>query len=350
MQSYNLSKKIIKYIIPLIAVLIFSIIVSASVGSANLSIKETVVIITSYIPGLNHFVDNEIINPQNAKIISQIRIPRILLSVFVGIALASAGVIFQGIFRNPMADPYIIGVSAGASLGATLGIILVWQIRLLSFSAASIFAFGGAVGVTFIVYNISRIRNKISVVTLLLAGVALSALISSINSFILIFRTHDLAKVIFWLMGGFTSASWQQFYMITPIIVLLIIVSSFFMKDLNLISLGDERASQMGVQTDSIKKLLLILASLIAAAAVSVSGVIGFVGLITPHIIRLIVGPDHKTLFPTTAVAGGIVLLFSDTIARTVLAPREIPVGIVTSIIGVPFFIYLLLKSKKQIF
>jgi len=350
MQGYSSAKKIAKYIIPLLAILIISIIVSASVGSANLSLKETAVTIASYIPGVACLVRDADINPQSAKIISQIRIPRILLAVFVGIALAGAGVIFQGIFRNPMADPYIIGVSAGASLGATLGMIMVLQIRFLSFSMSGIFAFAGAVGVTFIVYNISRIRSKISVVTLLLAGVALSALISSINSFILIFRTQDLAKVIFWLMGGFTSASWQQFFMISPVIILLLAASSFFMKDLNLISLSDERASQMGVETDRVKKVLLILASLMAAAAVSVSGIIGFVGLITPHIMRLLVGPDHKSLFPTAAVAGGIVLLFSDTIARTVLAPREIPVGIITSIIGVPFFIYLLLRSKKEIF
>ena len=267
----------------------------------------------------------------------------------MGIALACAGVIYQGIFRNPMADPYIIGVSAGASLGATIGLILVSGIKLLSLSTASLLAFAGAIGVTFLVYNISRIRSRISVVTLLLAGVAISALINSINSFILIFRSQDLAKVIFWLMGGLTSASWQQFFIIAPVIVVLLIISSFFMNDLNLISLSDERASQLGVDTEKVKKILLVLASLIAAAAVSVSGIIGFVGLVTPHIMRLISGPDHKSLFPASAVMGGIILLFSDTIARTLLEPREIPVGIITSIIGVPFFIYLcLLRIKKR--
>ena len=345
-----MGKKISKYIIPLILILVVSIIISASVGSANLSLKETTVIIASFIPGINYFINDSDINPQSEKIIAQIRLPRILLAIFVGIELASAGVIFQGIFRNPMADPYIIGVSAGASLGETVGMIMISGIRFLSFSSASIFAFAGAIGVTFIVYNISRIRSKISVVTLLLAGVAISAFISSINSFILIFKTQDFAKVIFWLMGGLTSASWQQFFMISPVIVLLLVVSGFFMKDLNLISLSDDRASQMGVETERVKKVLLVLASLIAAAAVSVSGIIGFVGLITPHIMRLLIGPNHKNLFPASAVAGGIVLLFSDTIARTVLAPREIPVGIITSIIGVPFFIYLLLRSKKEIF
>ncbi|MBU4293702.1 MAG: iron chelate uptake ABC transporter family permease subunit, partial [Actinobacteria bacterium] len=259
-------------------------------------------------------------------------------------------VIFQGIFRNPMADPFIIGVSSGASLGATIGLLIMSGVKFLNLSAASILAFGGAIAVTFLVYNISRIKSKISVVTLLLSGVAISALISSINSFILIFRTSDLAKVIFWLMGGFTSSTWLQFFTIAPVILVLLVVSSFFMKDLNLISLSDERASQLGVETEKVKKILLVLASLIAAAAVSVSGIIGFVGLITPHIMRLIVGPDHKVLYPTSAIAGGIVLLFSDTIARTILSPREIPVGIITSIIGVPFFIYLLLRSKREIF
>ncbi len=344
------NRRVSKYIIPLAVILIIFIIIAASVGSAKVTIKETGLIIASFVPGINHFVDGDKLNQQNVKIISQIRLPRIFISVFVGIALACAGVIFQGIFRNPMADPYIIGVSAGASLGATAGIILVSGLKLLSISTASIFAFGGAIGVTFLVYNISKIRAKISVVTLLLAGVALSSLISAINSFILIFRSQDMAKVIFWLMGGLTSASWQQFYIIAPTITVLLIFVGFFLKDLNLISLGDERASQLGVETERVKKIMLVLASLIAAAAVSVSGIIGFVGLITPHIMRLAVGPDHKALYPASAIAGAIVLLFSDTLARTVLQPREIPVGIITSIIGVPFFIYLLLRSKKEVF
>lgn len=344
------SRHISKYIIPLVVILVIFIIIAASVGSAKVTIKETGLIIASFIPGINYLIDEASLNLQNVKIISQIRLPRILISVFVGIALACAGVIFQGIFRNPMADPYIIGVSAGASLGATVGLIIVSGVKLLSISSASIFAFAGAIGVTFLVYNISRIRAKISVVTLLLAGVALSSLISAINSFILIFRSQDMAKVIFWLMGGLTSASWQQFYIIAPVITVLLVFAGFFLKDLNLISLGDERASQLGVETEKVKKILLVLASLIAAAAVSVSGIIGFVGLITPHIMRLIVGPDHKALYPASAIAGAIVLLFSDTLARTVLQPREIPVGIITSIIGVPFFIYLLLRSKKEVF
>ena len=339
-----------KYIIPLVLILIAFIIIAASVGSANLSIKETTVIIASYIPGVSYFIDKADINPQSEKIITQIRLPRIFLAIFVGIALACAGVIYQGIFRNPLADPYVIGVSAGASLGATIGLIIISGIRLLSFSTASIFAFIGAIAVTFTIYNISRIRNKVSVVTLILAGVAISALISAINSFILIFRTEDLAKVIFWILGGLTSASWQQFFIIAPVVTVLLVICSFFMKDLNLISLSDERASQLGVDTERVKMVLLVLASLIAAAAVSVSGIIGFVGLITPHIMRLLVGPDNKKLLPSSAIAGGIVLLFSDTIARTVLAPREIPVGIITAIIGVPFFIYLLLRSKKEVF
>jgi len=349
-KQYLPKRKTYRYVIILLLVLIASVVVSASLGSADLSIKETSIIIASHIPGINHFIDNNGIDPLSDKIITQIRLPRIFLAVFAGIALACAGVIYQGIFRNPLADPYIIGVSAGASLGATIGLIFISGIRLLSLSSASILAFVGALGVTFLVYNIARIRSRISVVTLLLAGVAISALISSINSFILIFKTQDMAKVIFWLMGGLTSASWRQFYTVAPVVISVFAVSSFYMKDLNLISLSDQRASQLGVQTEKVKIILLVLASIIAASAVSVSGIIGFVGLITPHIMRLMVGPDHKALFPTSALAGGIVLLFSDTLARTVLEPREIPVGIITSIIGVPFFIYLLVRSKRKVF
>lgn len=344
------TKHVYRYIIFLLLILVCLILLSASLGSAKVPIKKTAIIIASYIPAVNYFIDKSNINPLDEKIITKIRLPRIFLSIAVGVALACAGVIYQGIFRNPLADPFIIGVSAGASIGATIGLLFITQIKFISLSAASIFAFIGAIGVTFTVYNISRIKNKISVVTLLLAGVALSALINSINSFILIFKTHDMAKVIFWLMGGLTSATWQQFFIVFPIVAIIFIFCSFFMRDLNIISLSDERASQLGVETEKVKLLLLVLASLIAASAVSVSGIIGFVGLITPHIMRIIVGPDHKVLFPTSALAGGIVLLFSDTLARLVLEPREIPVGIITSIIGVPFFIYLLVKSKRQVF
>lgn len=324
--------------------------VAASLGSASISLKDTAKIIGSYIPGIRNLIDASHISANEFAIISQIRLPRIIISVLAGIALASSGVIFQGIFRNPMADPYIIGVSAGASFGATIGLIFASGIRLASISLVSLFAFAGALGVTFLVYSISRTKGRVSVLTLLLAGVAISAMLSSINSFILMFQSQDLARVVFWLMGSFTAASWQQLAIIGPIIIVLFIVAAFFMTELNIISLGDQRATQLGVNTDQVKKILLVLASLIAAAAVSVSGIIGFVGLITPHILRLIVGPDHKILYPTSALAGGIVLLASDTLSRMVLVPREIPVGIITSIIGVPFFIYLLVRSKRQVF
>lgn len=343
-------KKAIKFSIVLIIILAALTVVAASMGSASISLGDTARIIGSYIPGISNLVDTSHISPTEFAIIAQIRLPRIFTAILVGIALASSGVIFQGIFRNPMADPYIIGVSAGASFGATVGLLFTTGIRLLNISTVSLFAFAGAVAVTLLVYNISRVRKRVSVLTLLLAGVALSALLSSINSFILLFQAHDMARVIFWLMGGLTASTWHQLAVVAPIILVLLGLAVFFMNELNLISLGDERATQLGVNTEQIKKFLLILASLIAAAAVSVSGLIGFVGLITPHILRLVVGPDHKVLYPTSAIAGGIVLLGSDTLARMVLMPREIPVGIVTSIIGVPFFLYLLIRSKRQVF
>jgi iron complex transport system permease protein len=343
-------RKTIKHTIILLIILIVLIIVAASIGAAKVSLKDTGLIIASFIPGVNYFINVEDLNPQEIVIISQIRLPRIFLSIFVGIALASAGVIFQGLFRNPMADPFVIGVSAGAAFGATIGLVFITGVGLLGISTITIFALLGALATTFLVYSISSARGKVSVTTLLLSGIALSAMLSAMTSFIMIFRTHDLAKIIFWIMGGLTAASWYKFNIIAPMVVVLIIISGFYMRDLNIISLGDERAAQLGVQTERVKKILLIMASLIAALAVSVSGIIGFVGLVTPHILRLIVGPDHKILYPTSAVAGGIVLLMSDTLARTILMPREIPVGIITSIVGVPFFLYLLVKSKKQVF
>jgi iron complex transport system permease protein len=339
-----------KYVIILLIILITLVVLSSAIGSANLSLKLTIKTLISVIPGIRNLINISSINPQDFKVIFDIRLPRILVSILVGIALSGSGVIFQGIFRNPMADPYIIGVSAGAAFGATIGLLFAGNIKIISLSATSIFAFLGAIGTTFLIYNISKIKGKISVLTLLLSGVALSSLLSSIISFIMIYRTHDLAKIYFWIMGGLANSSWTNFLIIMPVIIIIMIISAFFMRDLNVMSLGDERANQLGVQTEKIKQILLILASIMAAAAVSVSGIIGFIGLITPHIMRIIIGPDHKILYPAASISGGIVLLLSDTIARTILSPREIPVGIITSIIGVPFFIYLLIKSKRQVF
>jgi iron complex transport system permease protein len=342
--------KTVKYILILSVILVILIILSSAAGAANLSIVTTLKTLASAVPGIRNLINVSDISPQDFKVIFDIRLPRILMAVIVGIALSGSGVIFQGVFRNPMADPYIIGVSAGAAFGATIGLIFAGAVRFLSLSITSVFAFLGAIGVTFLVYNISKIKGKISVLTLLLSGVALSSLLSSVISFIMIYRTQDLAKVYFWIMGGLSNSSWINFLVVMPVIILTLLVSSFFMRDLNVMSLGDERANQLGVQTNKIKQILLVLASIMAAAAVSVSGIIGFIGLITPHIMRIIVGPDHKVLYPSSAVAGGIVLLLSDTLARTLLSPREIPVGIITSIIGVPFFIYLLIKTKRQVF
>lgn len=313
----------LKYLVILLIILGLIIIVAASTGAAKISLKDTGLIMASRIPGINRYINTDLIDYQDIVIISQIRLPRILLSIFVGMALAGAGVIFQGLFRNPMADPYVIGVSSGAALGATIGLVFVTGAGLLGVSAITVFALLGALGTTFLVYNISRIRGKVSVITLLLSGIALSAMLSAITYFIMILRTQDMAKIVFWVMGGFTSATWSNFNILAPIVTVLIIISGFFMRDLNIISLGDERAVQLGVQTDRVKKILLILASLIAAVAVSVSGIIGFVGLITPHILRLLVGPDHKILYPTSVIAGGIFMLMSDTLARTVLMPGK---------------------------
>jgi len=343
-------KGTIKYIFLLMTVLVLLIIISASIGAAKVTLKDTGLIMLSFIPGVRNLISTDAIAHEDIVIISQIRLPRIILSIFVGMALASSGVIFQGLFRNPMADPYVIGVSAGAAFGATIGLFFVNAPGLSGISATAFFALAGSIGTTFLVYNIARIRGKVSVITLLLSGIALSAMLSAMTYLIMIFKVQDMAKIVFWIMGGLTSASWNNFFVLAPVVTVLVIFSGFFSRDLNILSLGDERAMQLGVQAEKVKKILLVMASLIAAMAVSMSGIIGFIGLVTPHILRLIVGPDHKVLYPASAIAGGIILLLSDTLARTILMPREIPVGIITSIIGVPFFLYLLVKSRKYVF
>ncbi len=343
-------KGTIKYIFLLMVVLVLLIIISASIGAAKVTLKDTSLIMLSFIPGVRNLISTDAIAHEDIVIISQIRLPRIILSIFVGMALASSGVIFQGLFRNPMADPYVIGVSAGAAFGATIGLVFVNAPGLSGISATAFFALAGSIGTTFLVYNIARIRGKVSVITLLLSGIALSAMLSAMTYLIMIFKVQDMAKIVFWVMGGLTSASWNNFFVLAPVVTILVIFSGFFSRDLNILSLGEERAMQLGLQAEKVKKILLVMASLIAAMAVSMSGIIGFIGLVTPHILRLIVGPDHKVLYPASAIAGGIVLLLSDTLARTILMPREIPVGIITSIIGVPFFLYLLVKSRKYVF
>ncbi|SKC38270.1 FecCD family ABC transporter permease [Maledivibacter halophilus] len=334
--------------IVMLIILCFFIIFVSTLGVARIPLKESMKIILNNIPFIKNKISLEGISSSHVVIINKIRFPRIILSALIGMALAGSGVIFQGIFKNPMAEPYVLGISSGAAFGATLAIVLGIQSTILGMGAISIMAFLGAVTTTFIVYNVARIGNKTPVVTLLLAGIALSFLLSSLISLFMTFNREQVEKIVFWTMGSVSSASWKHVIISSPIILLGSIVFIIFSRDLNVMLLGEDSAKNLGVEVEKLKKILLIIASIVTASAVAVSGIIGFVGLVIPHIVRLIVGPDHRVLIPFTLISGALFMIITDTLARVLIPPVEIPVGVITSLFGAPFFIYLLCKNKKK--
>lgn len=281
-------------------------------------------------------------------VIINIRLPRILLAAIVGASLAVAGATMQGLFRNPMASPSVLGISSGAAFGAALAIVLgvSWTSGALAIPAmAFVFAF-----ITlFLVYAVSRSRSGyVPVETLLLAGIAIGSLFSALVSGMLYFAGEQLSGIVFWMMGGLNNAKWDQVLISIAPMVLGSAVIMALSRDLNAMMVGEEQAGNLGINVNQVCLVLLLAASLVTAMAVSVSGVIGFVGLIIPHVVRILVGPDHRILLPASVVSGALFLIWTDTLARTVIAPAELPVGIITSLLGAPFFIYLLMSRKKS--
>ncbi len=288
--------------------------------------------------------------PETLKmIITEIRLPRIVLSLLVGSGLAIAGVLFQGIIRNPMVDPYIVGISAGAGTGVTITIVMGINLSILGFDTMPLMAFMGALITVYVVYQLAKVQNKIPVMTFLLAGVAMGFVLNAIMSFLMVLGTNDLHKIIYWLMGSLANSGWHEVKIMLPYYLIGLIPVLFFLKDLNIILLGEENARYLGVDVEKVKKILIVCATLLTAAVVSVSGSIGFIGLIIPHIARMLIGPDHRKLLPLAGFLGGIFLLISDDFARSLLSPLEIPVGIITALVGGPYFIYLLRKKKNEI-
>lgn len=310
------------------ALLSLSVILSLTLGSVKIQTLEVIEVLL----GRG--------NTKESIIILKIRMPRIVLGVFVGASLALAGSTLQGLFKNPMADPYIIGVSAGASLGSVLAIYF-------GFSNISIFAFLGALLSVFIVYNVARVRGSMSVTHLLLSGIAVGSFFSASSMFFMYLSGEKLSRAFFWLLGSLSTATWGEVFVILPYFFISFFVIFIFARDLNVMLFGEEEALSLGIKTDALKKILLVFATLVTASAVAVSGLIGFVGLVVPHITRLLVGPDHRILIPSCVISGGILLVLADSVARTVASPQDIPVGIITALFGAPFFCYLLFKRKK---
>ena len=321
----------------LVAILCVTIVLTTAIGPVYVPPME----IVSLLGNKLHLCEAASIPHKYEVIIFQIRLPRIFLGLLVGLSLATAGTTLQGLFKNPMADPYIIGIASGAAVGAVFSMLMLPS--FLFIYTRPFMAFLGAMFTTFLVYNIAKVGRRIPVDTLLLTGIAISLFLGAVLSFMM-FVAEDLHSIFFWLMGGFWLANWTQ----VKITVLPVFVSFFliyiFAKDLNAMLLGEESAQTLGINVEWVKKILLVFAAFITAAAVSFVGTIGFVGLIIPHITRILVGPDHRILFPASALVGGIFLVWTDALARLL---GEMPVGIITAFFGAPFFIYLLRKRKR---
>jgi len=276
-----------------------------------------------------------------------VRLPRVLLAALVGAALAGAGAIYQALFRNPLADPYILGVSSGAGLGAMIALTLTAQATAVRYGAVPLAAFLGATLTMLLVTRLASWRGTLDTASLLLAGVAVSYTLAAMTSFLMVFAREQMSAVVFWMMGGLGAASWPYVRMIAPMFFVGAAIAMTFGRELNLMLLGDERAGQLGLDVRRFKIVSLAVASLLTAAAVAVAGLIGFVGLMVPHMLRLTIGPDHRWLLPASLLGGATALVLADLIARTVLAPIEIPVGIVTALIGGPFFVWLLVRGER---
>ena len=335
----------------LVAILAVTVVLTTAVGPVYVPPSE---IVALFCGKLQLCETAAALVPQKYEtIIFQIRLPRIFLGLLVGFALATAGTTLQGLFKNPMADPYIIGIASGAAVGAALSLTVVP--RFLGGYTTPFLAFLGAVFTTFLVYSIARTGGgagvgeggRIPVDSLLLTGIAVSMFFGAVLSFLMFVAGKDLHNIFFWLMGGLWKARWREVEVTALPVLLCFGLIYIFAKDLNALLLGEESAQTLGINVEGVKKILLILSAFITASAVAFVGTIGFVGLIIPHITRILVGPDHRILFPASALVGAIFLAWTDALARVL---GEMPVGIITAFFGAPFFIYLLWRRRKGYF
>ncbi|CAN7698739.1 iron chelate uptake ABC transporter family permease subunit [Paenibacillus sp. LjRoot153] len=331
-----------------VILLLLSIVVSLSIGSAQLPLSHIVGILAKHLPWIGSHI--EVNWPQSSEqIINRVRIPRLLLGILVGAVLSIAGAGFQGVLRNPLADPYSLGVSSGASVGAAFLIYFGLQFALFGQWSIPIVAFVTGLISLFLVLKLAMIEGKLKMETLILSGVVMQAFLGAFVSFLVSISNQTINEIIFWLMGSLAMRGWSYTYMISPYLLIGLVILLSYARSLNLLALGERQAAHLGVHVERTKLIVLIASTLITAAAVSVAGVIGFVGLIVPHLVRLLVGPDYRLIIPLSAIGGGIYVLWADTLARTLLSPTEIPLGVITAFLGAPFFAYLLHKDKKTL-
>jgi iron complex transport system permease protein len=318
-------------------VLLFMLIVSLAIGSVFIPPSE----VWRVIRGVSS-------NDTFRTILWNIRLPRTLLIALVGAALASSGATYQGLFRNPLADPYLIGVASGAGLGAILAMSIQWPYTALGLLAVPTAAFLASLLTVYLVYTFAQIGRTVPTTNLILAGVAVSSFAVSLTSFLMLRSTGEVRRAIGWLLGGVSLVGWDVTLTLIPYLAVgmtLLVLTGY---SLNLLQFGDDQATQMGLNVRRAKFMIIVASSLVTAAAVSFAGIIGFVGLIVPHIVRIWWGVDYRRLIPLSMIGGASVLLAADVLARIVLAPEELPVGIVTALAGAPFFLWVLRRAKNQ--
>lgn len=332
------------YIIWLLFVLLLlAIILTTGMGYLQISPAEVVKILFAKIYSGYSPPNLDEVYPY---VIFDVRLPRILLAVLVGGGLAMAGCVFQAILLNPLADPYTLGISSGAAFGAAIALILgIFGISLPFWVSVPLFAFLGAIATLYVVFSLSANDSSFSSNTLILSGVIVSAILSAGIGFIKYLADEEVSIIIFWLMGSLVGASWFDILLVIILFIPSTGIILFFARDLNIMSLGTTTSNSLGIETAKVRRIMLMSGSLITAACVSVSGIIGFVGLIIPHLLRMVIGADNRFLLPACFFAGALLLLFADTITRAWL-PSELPIGVLTSLIGGPFFCYIFRKKQ----
>ncbi|MDO7907333.1 iron ABC transporter permease [Paenibacillus sp. JX-17] len=330
-----------------IALLIVTLMVCLGIGAVHLPVGQIASILLHQLPGIGQ-PSSPSWDSAAEQIIVNVRLPRVLLGMLVGAALALAGTGFQGVLRNPLADPFTLGVSSGAAVGASLLIFTNTQYSLVGVWTLPLVAFAAGMLSLWAVLALAREGGKIPTRSLILSGVVMQSFLGSIVSFLAAMSKDTVNQIIYWTMGSLSLRGWSYTAILLPYVIAGLIYLWSQSRKLNLLSLGERQAAHTGLEVERLKLGVLLVSTLLTAAAVSMSGVIGFVGLVVPHMIRLIVGPDYRLLVPLSTLGGAIFMVWADTAARTVLAPTEIPLGVVTAFVGAPFFAYLLHRSKKQ--
>jgi iron complex transport system permease protein len=334
MSAYSLTprKTFLTTIIFFLLLLVASLI-SLSIGSVAIPFKEVI-----------RFLAGGIVSEENRTILLSIRLPRILLAIIVGGGLSVAGVVFQALLRNPLAEPFILGVSSGGTLGAVIAITFGIGLSIVTIPA---FAFVGSLIVMLVVYSISERYGRLEPTTLLLVGIMTGAFCNALILLMIALKHQEARGALLWLMGNLASAELNSLLIVAPIVLAAVVIIFLYSRNYNLIAFGEETAANLGLEVEKFKRISYLLASMITGLVVSVSGVIGFVGLLVPHICRMMFGSDHRLVVPVSFFMGAIFLVAVDMIARTIISPAEIPVGAVTAVVGAPLFVWMLRRSAR---